>query len=260
MENAEVYMLLLRKTTLAPVFGEAMYGDLSPFTGQVVIDGWSWNMSNEKRATAPKSQELRERERKLKELRKTKKATEDRARHLKKIAVLNDYAQSMGRKENVDEAMRALGKAAKEVKAIKEMDKKRNDSSDPDDDDDDDWDDDSGKLKFSFQKRLCTASTQMLDMMKGGVPFEKAIVTVVHRAGIWPKMPGFLTIAFSNLLLTKYDLSVSQDNSNTELTEEWEAEFTHVMFEYSKRIDPLKASDVASVGGKIPFIMRPRSL
>ena len=221
-------MLLLRKTTMAPVLGVGMgFG----FWGQIDLDGWSWNMNNPKAvkdlkaADKKKSEDLDERKmQKLLEKAKNEKDPEKKNDLIEKASFLKKMEVSEKDKRKAAEA-----------------------------------DSESNKLKFTFSKRLDTASTQMLNMMKSGSPFQLATVTVVHRAGVWSKIPGFLSIQFFDLLITGYDISVSQDESNTEITEEWEAEFNYVTFAYSRRIDPLAPSNIVSTGlGKMMFVMKPR--
>ncbi len=242
MENAEVYMLLLRKTTLAPVLGEAMgHG----FWTQIDLDDWSWNLNNPTRIAL------------------TKKDDEARAKASTsyKVESLNKKADRLFADKKY-KAADAARKQASNMLATSIEDTAldasgRNKNKNKSDDDEDD----SNKLKFKFKKRLDAASTQMLNMMKGGIPFQMAMVTVVHRAGVWSKLPGFFSMQFFNLLLTNYDLSVSQDEANTELSEDWEAEYTYVTFEYSRRVEPLRPANALATGlGKMVFVMKPRGL
>jgi len=228
MEYAEVYMLLLRKTTMAPVVGEAM-GEM--FWGQIDLNGWTFNLANEERISKLKSQD-RARDHKLEQARNDRdkaKLDRERQRLMSQVAAYNKG----GKQALVTATLAQVKQIDKQLTSLKE-------GIDPSSGIDKDLDKEEGNpLKFTFEKRVDTASTQMLNMMKGGVPFEKAVVTIVHRAGIISKIPGLLSLQFSNLLLTNYELTVTQDETGTELKESWDAEFTHVMFEYSRRMDPL---------------------
>ncbi|MFN0184901.1 MAG: hypothetical protein ACKVQR_13895 [Aquabacterium sp.] len=250
MENAEVYMLLLRKTTLAPVFGESI--ELGPFFGQIVLDGWDYKLTHEDRIN-----EQMERERLRNPRAMTRRAMaymrEGTPEGLIKCAELLEGVERI-RQGNTEALQTQLNDAA----AASADDAPANSAEASERASEE-------NMEFNFSKTLCTGTTQMLNMMKGGVPFQSAVITVVHRAGIWSKVPGFLTIMLTNLMLTKYQLEVSQDESNTELKEQWTGKFTHLTFKYFRRLDApygnvaqkIHQAAMTAQGGVV-FIMKPR--
>lgn len=254
MENAEIYMLLLRKTTMLPVVGE--YLEPGPFIGQIVLDGWSYDLGNEDSTSDDAQTEgLESLEQRLERARRLSR----QGRQQEAIDILTAAGQAQDR--NVQSVSRRQGQA--------EASSRRggnSTSTNPAAQRQQDRDERNAEnMTFKFSKTLDTATTQMLMMMKGGVPFQTAVITVVHRAGFWKGVPGFLTIMLQDLKLEEYELSCQQDESNTEMKEEWSGRFKHITFKYFRRQDAPSSSTgyrvhqgLMDAQGAVMFVMKPR--
>lgn len=229
MEYAEAYLKLMIKPSGNEnvVEGDALG---KGFENEIDLSGWSWNLANEKRAAKVKNYDGR-----------TK---------------MLDPRRKVSEQKRLTDRLEVYAKEGKTslVAATRQKLDSLNKSALPGGDRGPEDDSEQGNpLKFSFSKLVDSATWRMLEMMKTGTTFALARVSLVHRAGVRPDSPLYLKLEFTDLLLTSYQLQSQQDEINTDLNEQWEAEFKTVSFSYTPRWDDPTAPQQCA-----PFEMNPR--
>ena len=194
---AEVYLLLVRPTTI-PITGEAVP---TPFDGQIEIDSWTWSLLNQKHA---KNQRLVE-------------AQRDREEQDKNITAGLISSIETIRSISATPPQAQLTSIDKEVSAAKPKTSTAEEKE---------------KLRFTFNKNVDLATTQMLNSMKSGDIFPHATLTLHHRS---KNAPLSLVIKFERVRLTEYALSVDASDTMSDMKEEWTAEFEGVDYVYQNR-------------------------
>lgn len=235
MDVAEVYLLLFRPT-LIPVVGEAW---ALGFEGQVELHSWNWTLVNEEEV---KNQEKQEAELEKEGLLQDKKpgekvSAEDRAKLAQKrrdeerAAIRNVVDKNAGLPapklnellgREMDKADLKRKSAEAEAISDEEADEKKTDSKDAN----------KENVKFSFSKRVDFASTQMLNSMKAGDKFPRAVMTLFHRS---VTAPLTLVITMKNVRLLSYKVQVEVSETMADMKEDWEADFTEISFMYQNR-------------------------
>jgi type VI protein secretion system component Hcp len=240
MQGAELYMLLIR-ASLVPVVGEAIP---LPFQGQIVLDGWNWNLNNQDEAN--RTQAVKDKDAKYLNAKNLKTAIDairnnsswndaKKVEELKKLEV-NDYAAEPPKKDG---------------------------DAKPKEDNDEDKVDES--LKFSFTKSLDAATTQMLNAMKAGEVFPRVVITLFDRRLATPMT---LAITLKNLQLTSFTFNCSPSGeTSTSFKESWDGVFEEIDYAYQSRpsVGPVDASAssatrLATKGQARIFKMMPKML
>lgn len=218
---AEVYLLLVRPTTI-PITGEAVP---TPFDGQIEIDSWTWSLLNQKHA---KNQRLVE-------------AQRDRDEQDKNITAGLISSIETIRSISATPPQAQLTSIDKEVNAVKPKTSTAEEKE---------------KLRFTFNKNVDLATTQMLNSMKSGDIFPHATLTLHHRS---KNAPLSLVIKFERVRLTDYALSVDASDTMSDMKEEWTAEFEGVDYVYQNRPAASGANGVTKGTARV-FKMKPPSL
>ncbi len=218
---AEVYLLLVRPTTI-PITGEAVP---TPFDGQIEIDSWTWSLLNQKHA---KNQRLVE-------------AQRDREEQDKNITAGLISSIETIRSISATPPQAQLTSIDKEVNAVKPKTSTAEEKE---------------KLRFTFNKNVDLATTQMLNSMKSGDIFPHATLTLHHRS---KNAPLSLVIKFERVRLTEYALSVDASDTMSDMKEEWTAEFEGVDYVYQNRPAASGANGVTKGTARV-FKMKPPSL
>ena len=218
---AEVYLLLVRPTTI-PITGEAVP---TPFDGQIEIDSWTWSLLNQKHA---KNQRLVE-------------AQRDREEQDKNITAGLISSIETIRSISATPPQAQLTSIDKEVNAVKPKTSTAEEKE---------------KLRFTFNKNVDLATTQMLNSMKSGDIFPHATLTLHHRS---KNAPLSLVIKFERVRLTDYALSVDASDTMSDMKEEWTAEFEGVDYVYQNRPAASGANGVTKGTARV-FKMKPPSL
>lgn len=218
---AEVYLLLVRPTTI-PITGEAVP---TPFDGQIEIDSWTWSLLNQKHA---KNQRLVE-------------AQRDREEQDKNITAGLISSIETIRSISATPPQAQLTSIDKEVSAAKPKTSTAEEKE---------------KLRFTFNKNVDLATTQMLNSMKSGDIFPHATLTLHHRS---KNAPLSLVIKFERVRLTDYALSVDASDTMSDMKEEWTAEFEGVDYVYQNRPAASGANGVTKGTARV-FKMKPPSL
>ena len=218
---AEVYLLLVRPTTI-PITGEAVP---TPFDGQIEIDSWTWSLLNQKHA---QNQRLVE-------------AQRDRDEQDKNITAGLISSIETIRSISATPPQAQLTSIDKEVSAAKPKTSTAEEKE---------------KLRFTFNKNVDLATTQMLNSMKSGDIFPHATLTLHHRS---KNAPLSLVIKFERVRLTEYALSVDASDTMSDMKEEWTAEFEGVDYVYQNRPAASGANGVTKGTARV-FKMKPPSL
>jgi type VI protein secretion system component Hcp len=265
MDNAEVYLVLLRPSTV-PVLGEAQ---AMGFQGQVELKAWTWNLHNEeerknaeaaqKKYAKKESKLLRRKSAGLRldrasmELNKSlNKAQEDFDKSLSKLG--HDLSNRIGNADQDvdkmrDELQQGFDKERDRLKRsfqrqeakLKQIKLEKNDEE---------WQEKEAKLEskaweqafeeaernrnfeFTFSKRVDLASTQMLNSMKVGDVFPTATLTIFQRSS---NSGMGLVFNLLKVRLLDYALKVEVSDTMTDMMEEWTAEFEALSYVYKNR-------------------------
>ncbi len=255
MDVAEVYLLLFRPT-LIPVVGEAW---ALGFEGQVELHSWNWTLVNEDEV---KNQEKQDAELEREGLLQDKKPGE-------KVSAEDQAKLAQKRRDEERAAIRSVvdknsGLPAPKLNELlgREMDKadlKRKSAEDEAiSDEEADEKKKGGKdaktnVKFSFSKRVDFASTQMLNSMKAGDKFPRAVLTLFHRS---VTAPLTLVITMKNVRLLSYKVQVEVSETMADMKEDWEADFSEISFMYQNR--PTASGPKLTQGTARIFTMKSR--
>src|SRR6476469_2521708 len=194
---AEAYLLIVRESNV-PIFGEAVP---VPFTGQIELDSWSWNIKNDVAVERKKSEDKRKLDEKSegKGASPTSNSTatpKDKSPPFKPDALIRQVAE-LQVKAGMAQPLRD--------KKVQELIKKAvlgfaEDAASGDDGKDDDAD---MKMKLTFEKGTDLATTPLLYALARGDLIPKAILTLFHRS---KNAPVTLAITLSNLRFTQCDI------------------------------------------------------
>jgi type VI protein secretion system component Hcp len=236
---AEAYLLIVRESNV-PIIGEAVP---VPFTGQIELDAWTWDLKNAVQLTRTRKQtrldgERRE-EKKKKEKEdakakagkdaKTKTPTINPADLIKKVEAIQSGKTFRGSQLQRDEEVRKLlKKAVTEYNDAAEQANEEKEKDDPTRDEDPE----DRKLKFTFEKGTDLATTPLLFALARGDLIPKAVLTLFHRA---KSVPVTLVITMSDVRLTNYRVSCEAESAMSEVKETWEATYQSIDWMYQNR-------------------------
>ena len=224
---AEAYLLIVRES-LVPIYGEAVP---IPFTGQIELDSWSWDLKNDKRAAEEEAEQ-----KKKDEAEKTKggKGGASTAADSKSkdppfkadglIRAVTDAQTKKGmsqldRDKKVKELIkRAVGDFADA--ATEGDDKKKGEKSN------------ENKMTLKFEKGADLATTPLLYALARGDKIPKAVLTLFHRS---KNAPVTLAITMGNVRITNYKVSCEAEAAMSDVKEEWEATYETVDWIYQNR-------------------------
>lgn len=279
MDTAEVYLLLVRPTGV-PVAGEAVP---VPFTGQIELNTWSWNLVNQEEAEKAEAEAKLYSEReafikkrgsatvRLRNLQEDfQEAQNELAKQLDKALDKADTEKK--RKAAMSNHEEALAKATRtfnnqwgDVLGLVKSEEEK---------DEDDWKKERAEqrakeiadlernknLEFTFTKRVDVATTQMLNSMKAGDVFPSAVLTIYHRS---TNAPLSLVISVEKLRLLDYSLDVEVSDTMSDMRENWRAEFASFKYVYQNKPNTggsTSAAQVVSQGQTRVFVMNARKL
>lgn len=217
---AEAYLLILR-SSMVPILGEAT---AFPFTGQIDVSKWHWDLKYDEKGNdgkgATTSSDPSE---------KGAKSAFNGVELIKAVQKMQTSAQF--KQEDRDKKVRELIKKATDAQADADKQAGNEDSESGTEAAAGTQDSKDNGLKFSFDKNVDLASTQLLNSMKAGERL-RAVLTLHHRS---TNAPVSLVITFGNVLLTNYSLAITPEDTMSELTESWTAEYETVDYVYKNR-------------------------
>lgn len=276
MDNSQVYLSLVRPTMI-PIVGECAAA--LPFTGQIELAGWSWNMLNLEEARRAKNlaKPYTEKASQI-DAQEDAKASGDLQKQLLRTTAKHDKDKAwdtlqsqMKKKRPLDPA--AQGEFDDALKSFLSADKDRDDGlkklhedlhetlnpkqlSDKDKERKRQKEDLEGQIEdanenknyqFTFSKRVDIATTQMLNSMKSGDVFPTGVLTI-HQASANAGLS--LVITVQKLRLIDYQLKVEVSDTMTDMREEWTAEFASLAYVYKNRKAISKSSEVGQAVAK----------
>jgi type VI protein secretion system component Hcp len=227
---AEAYLLIVRES-FVPIIGEAIP---FPFTGQIELDSWKWDLKNDKRiALKKKRDEAKEAAESGTSDEASSDGTQAKTPPFKEgeliRALTNLQRQPMKRGESQtdrDKKVRELiqkaiasHEAAVENAEAKAGGKKK--QVDPE-----------GRMSFTFEKNVDLASTQLLNAMANGDLMPRAVLTLYHRSS---NAPVTLAITFGDVRLKSYELSVDPSETMSDMKETWTATYETLNWAYHNR-------------------------
>jgi type VI protein secretion system component Hcp len=238
---AEAYLLIVRESNV-PIIGEAVP---VPFTGQIELDAWTWDIKNDKQLVRARRQERTDDDArtKKKEAREAKQKGKEAAKAssdakiktpsikpedlIKRVADIQKSGRSQ--KDRDEEVKKLIKRAVVEYKEI--ADQASEASKDEDDPHRDEQDDDK-KMKFTFEKGTDLATTPLLYALARGDLIPKAILTLFHRA---KGAPVTLVITMSDIRITNYRVSCEAEAAMSDVKETWEATYKSIDWMYQNR-------------------------
>jgi len=230
---AEAYLLIVRESNV-PIMGEAVP---FPFTGQIELDSWSWNLKNDVAVKQREDAEKRfddaeEKKDKEKEARAASNSggakTKDNTPPFKADGLIRQVTD-MQTKVGMPQEMRD--------KKVQELIKKAvagyAEAATADSDDDANKDNKAdNKMILTFEKGADLATTPLLFALARGDLIPKAVLTLFHRSKV---VPVTLAITMGNLRITKYEVSCDPEAAISDIKERWEATYETVNWIYQNR-------------------------
>jgi type VI protein secretion system component Hcp len=231
---AEAYLLIVRESNV-PIFGEAVP---MPFTGQIELDSWSWEIKN-KVQDAKKKADL-----------EGTSGTGAKGTKGTNVATGKDASSKPGANDEPllfkpDALIRQVtdmqvkpGLSQKERdRRVQELIKKaisgHNDAASSSGNSSTTADDDEeGAMVLKFEKGVDLATTPMLFALARGDIMPKAILTLFHRA---KNAPVTLAITMGDIRLKSYEVSCDPDDKMADLKEKWEATYQTIDWMYQNR-------------------------
>ena len=235
---AEAYLLIVRESNV-PIIGEAVP---VPFTGQIELDAWTWDLKNAVQLTRHRRQDRLDNERRAERKKKgeeerEKAANKEKAKAptinpedlIKKVAAIQSGRNFRGTQAQRDEEVKKIIK-----KAVTEYNDAADEANEAraKDDPNQDHDDDDRKLKFTFEKGTDLATTPLLYALARGDLIPKAVVTLFHRA---TAVPVTLVITMSDVRITGYKVSCESEAAMSDVKETWEATYQSIDWMYQNR-------------------------
>jgi len=235
---AEAYLLIVRESNV-PIIGEAVP---VPFTGQIELDAWSWDLKNATQLQRRRKQdrldgERRDEKKKAKEDAKAKAANEPKIKTptinpedlIKKVAAIQSGRSFRGTQTQRDEEVKKLiKKAVTEYNEVAEQANEEKEKDDPSRDEDAD----DRKLRFTFEKGTDLATTPLLYALARGDLIPKAVLTLFHRA---KAVPVTLVITMTDVRLTSYKVTCEAESAMSDVRETWEATYQSIDWMYQNR-------------------------
>ena len=226
---AEAYLLIVRESNV-PVFGEAVP---LPFTGQIELDSWSWEIKNKVQDSKRKAEADRKTEAEnkgkgtgTKGSNATSTDAKDKSPPFKPDGLIRQVVE-MQTKAGLSQQVRD--------KKVQELIKKTvlgyaDAASSSDETDKDEGHE--GEMVLKFEKAVDLATTPLLFALARGDIMPKAILTLFNRS---KNSPVTLVITMGDIRLTKYDVSCDPDEKMADVKEKWEATYQRVDWMYQNR-------------------------
>lgn len=233
---AEAYLLIVRESNV-PIMGEAVP---MPFTGQIELDAWSWEIKNKKWDKKKKDKEKAELEAKGGKAVKGSKGSTAGSGSAASVANADaELFKPDGLIRQVSQMQVKAGLTQKERdKKVQELIKQAvagyadAASGMGNDDKDDTNEQEEGAMVLKFEKGVDLATTPLLWALSRGEVIPKAVLTLFHRA---KNAPVTLAITMGDIRLTKYDVSCDPDDKMADLKEKWEATYQTLDWMYQNR-------------------------
>ena len=229
---AEAYLLIVRESNV-PIIGEAVP---LPFTGQIELDSWSWDLYNDKAKNQRKREEKADQKAKDKEKaakeaakpaddKKVKTPSIEPKQLIRKVEELQKKPLRAGeeQKKRDLEVLTLIKKAVLEYADIAEQQGK---------DDEDDKDDDPEKMTLTFEKGADLSTTPLLYALARGDLIPRCVLTLFHRA---TSVPVTLAITMSDVRITSYKVDCEADDKMSDVKETWTATYEGIEWMYQNR-------------------------
>lgn len=221
---AEAYLLIVRESNV-PIFGEAVP---VPFTGQIELDSWSWEVKNDEAETRKEADAKLKAEAAEKKSGKgvTSSGTKDKSPPFKPDGLIREVAALQ-----VKAGMAQTVRDQKVQELIKKAVLGYADAASASDDDK------AGKkggkeMILRFEKGTDLATTPLLYALARGDVMPKAILTLFHRS---KNAPVTLAITMGDIRITNYEVSCDPDDKMSDVKEKWEATYQTVDWMYQNR-------------------------
>ncbi len=213
---AEAYLLILR-ATMVPVIGEAVP---LPFTEQIELDEWTWNLKYESETDLAKRKlETKEAVQSAETKAQTAKRTSDSMASSQALARAVSDINRNSRLSPEEKSKQITAKVNASIVGREKSDKEAGYEA-------------PTELQFTFKKNVDRASTQLLNSMKAGEILPRAIVTLFHRSS---NAPVILEVKFDTLRIVDYDLTVDVSDTMSEMKETWTVSYEGVSYMYKNR-------------------------
>ena len=225
---AEAYLLIVRESNV-PIFGEAVP---VPFTGQIELDSWQWDIKNDEAVTRGKKEAKLKSEAADKKSGKgagstttTKATTDDKPTQFKPDTLIREVVKMQ---QNTRLTQPQRDKKVQELikKAVAGYSEEASSSLDEDDDDGD------NKMKLVFEKGTDLATTPLLYALARGDLIPKAVLTLFHRS---KNAPVTLAITMGNLRFTNYEVTCDAEDFMSDVKETWTATYEKLDWVYQNR-------------------------
>jgi type VI protein secretion system component Hcp len=226
---AEAYLLIVRESNV-PIIGEAVP---LPFTGQIELDSWSWNLHNEQL----KSQDKADEDAKALEEKKKAKLAAEKSADDKKVKTPSIEPKELIRKvtdlqkKTLTASYDQSGRDADVLKLIKkavleyaEIAEQAND--------DDKKKDEPEKMTLTFEKGADLSTTPLLYALARGDLIPRCVLTLFHRA---TGAPVTLAITMSDVRITSYKVDCEAETAMSDVKETWTATYQGIEWMYQNR-------------------------
>ena len=232
---AEAYLLIVRESNV-PVIGEAVP---IPFTGQIELDAWSWEVKNLKWEAFEKLRLEREAQNAAGKEGTTggqgtteragapKSGANDNAALFKPDGLIRQVSEMQvnprltqkERDKRVQELIKKAVAGYAEAAANSGEGKKDDDSE--------------GKgMVLTFDKAVDLSTTSLLYALAYGEILPRAVLTLFHRA---KASPVSLAITMGDIRLESCDISCDPDDKMADLKEKWKATYQTISWVYQNR-------------------------
>jgi type VI protein secretion system component Hcp len=234
---AEAYLLIVRESNV-PIIGEAVP---MPFTGQIELDAWSWDLHNDKAKNRFADQEKAD-DKARDEKKKAKEAAKDAAKSgndakakmpsinpkdlIRKVEDLQKKPLRSTEKQG-DRDLDVLKLIKKAVLEYAEIAEQAND-----DDDDDKKKKDPTKMTLTFEKGADLSTTPLLYALARGDLIPRCVLTLFHRAA---GAPVTLAITMSDVRITGYKVDCEAESAMADVKETWTATYESIDWMYQNR-------------------------
>jgi type VI protein secretion system component Hcp len=233
---AEAYLLIVRESNV-PVIGEAVP---IPFTGQIELDAWSWEIKNlrweakekarlEREANNPSGKEGTGGKGTTERTGTAKTGANDNAALFKPDGLIRQVSDMqvhprLTQKER-DKRVQELIKKA--VAGYAEA------AANSGEDKDKDKDGSEGKgMVLTFDKAVDLSTTSLLYALAYGEILPRAVLTLFHRA---KASPVSLAITMGDIRLESCDISCDPDDKMADIKEKWKATYQTISWVYQNR-------------------------
>jgi type VI protein secretion system component Hcp len=263
---AEAYMLILRPV---PILGEAW---AIPFNGQIYIDDWKWSLTPATGQRTQESSSPSQSERTPPD--RTGDPAEPNRPQLARAEppppfdgdVLIDAVRRMQTNRQYTQiqrdrrVQRLIEQAAAEHARAQQTATRQQEAGAAATPGAGAGENNEGTLTFSFSKNTDLATSQMLYTMANNDLIPTIILTLFHRSST---SPVTLIITMINCRLTSCTLSCDGEETMSDITEQWTAQYEHISYVYQNRPPagiPTSPFVAATQGRVKTFVMAPRGI